>query len=222
MKILVKYPTRGRVREFLQVLSRTIKHQKTNNVHYLVSIDENDLSMPEDIIEFVESKWDNVTVVRGNSTGKIHACNRDVASYGGEWDILVLLSDDMIVERVGWDEILIEEMNKYYPDGDGVLFHNDGYCEDKLNTMCILGRKYYNRFGYIYHPAYVSLFSDDEFMNVAKELDKQTYFKRVLFRHQHPINTGEKWKFDRTYNVNDRFYETDKKTYEIRKARGFN
>lgn len=222
MKILVKYPTRGRSREFLQVLSRTIKHQKTDNVHYLVSIDNNDLSMPDKIIEFVENKWDNVTMVRGNSTGKIHACNRDVATHSQDWDIIVLLSDDMIIERIGWDEILIEKMTNLYPDTDGVLFFNDGYCEDKLNTMCILGKKYYDRFGYIYHPSYISLFSDDEFMRVANDLGKQTYFKQVLFRHQHPINTGEKWKFDSTYNVNDKYYEKDRKNYEIRKAKGFN
>jgi hypothetical protein len=54
----------------------------------------------------------------------------------------------MMWQKKGWDKQLIEEMETNYPDTDGVLFHNDGYCQQRLNTMCILGRKYYKRFNY--------------------------------------------------------------------------
>ena len=84
-----------------------------------------------------------------------------------------------------WDVEIIEKMPQ---DLDHVLFYNDGYCGSKLNTMCILGRKYYERFHYIYHPAYKSLWCDNEFMEVADMLGKQTYYNTCLFRHDHFAN----------------------------------
>lgn len=222
MKILVKFPTRQRPQKFLKTLSNTIKLQSTSNVEYLISCDTDDLSMDEKLIEVVHNKWNFVTFKKGLSSGKIHACNRDVNQYGGEWDIIVLMSDDMICQKKGWDEKLINEMKEHFPDKDGVLFHNDGFTQRRLNTMCILGRKYYDRFGYIYNPNYVSLWCDNEFMEVANNLKKQVYFDEVLFKHEHPANTGDKISEDLLYNKNDKFYLRDKQTYEQRKRNNFN
>ena len=221
MKILVKYPTRDRPKQFLRALGRVQAKQSTKNVTYLVSYDLNDRTWNKQLEDVVSKRYDNVIFVGGNSKGKIDACNRDVNEYEGDWDIIVLMSDDMICEKVGWDAILIEKMNELYADTDGVLFFNDGFCGKKLNTMCILGRKYYERFGCIYHPSYVSLFSDNEFMEVADMLGKQTYFPQVLFKHEHPINVGSMKDYDRLYKSNDRFYNLDKKTYETRKKQSF-
>ena len=52
----------------------------------------------------------------------------------------------------GYDTVIKEKMTLHYADTDGVLWFNDGHQEKKLNTLCILGKKYYDRFGYIYHP----------------------------------------------------------------------
>ena len=75
--------------------------------------------------------------------------------------IVLLASDDMIPMEKGFDNIIIDKMKNYYPDTDGVLWFNDGYQGDKLNTLCILGKKYYDRFGYIYNPEYISVLSDN-------------------------------------------------------------
>ena len=67
----------------------------------------------------------------------------------------------MIPEIKGFDSIIRNEMQKLFPDTDGILWFFDGWRKD-LNTLCILGRKYYDRFGYIYHPDYNSFWSDAE------------------------------------------------------------
>lgn len=219
MKILVKYPTRQRPQKFLKALVNTIMKQETNNVTYLVSYDSDDETMDDKLIDIVNKKFKNVVMVKGLSSGKIHACNRDVVQYKGEWDIVVLMSDDMICQKKGWDKQLIEEMKEHYPDTDGVLFHSDGFVAERLNTMCILGKKYFERFGYIYHPSYVSLWCDNEFMEVANRLNKQTYFSEVLFKHEHPANTTG--IYDGLYKSNDKYYLTDKKNYEQRKRNNF-
>jgi hypothetical protein len=89
----------------------------------------------------------------------------------------------MIPEFSGYDSALRDNMEHYFPDTDGVLWFNDGFQKHNLNTLCILGRKYYQRFGYIYHPAYKSLWCDNEFTVVASLLKKQLYFDKVIIRH---------------------------------------
>lgn len=217
MKILVKFPTRQRPSQCVRALNACIVNQTTTNVHYLLTVDENDESM-EHVISAVQGH-EHITVDVGISKGKIHACNRGVNTFTNEWDILLLLSDDMMCQKKGWDKQLVDEMSTNYPDTDGVLFHNDGFCGDRLNTMCILGRKYYDRFGYIYQPDYLSFWCDNEFMEVATELERQTYFDDVLFKHEHPANTGV--GNDSLYLENNRNFERDKQTYNERKRNGF-
>jgi hypothetical protein len=105
-------------------------------------------------------------------------------------------------------------------DLDRVLFFNDGYLGRKLNTMCIMGRKYYERFGYIYHPSYQSLWCDNEFMIVADKLDKQDYFDLCLFKHEH-FSTNQAVKCDALMNHNQKFYHSDKRNFDKRQANNF-
>lgn len=217
MKILVKLPTRKRPAQCVGALNRCVENQTTANVHYLVTIDSDDSSMKN--VRDSLLHHDHITVDEGLSSNKIHACNRGLENYPGDWDIVLLLSDDMVCQQKGWDAQLIKEMEELYPDTDGVLFHNDGYLGEKLNTMCILGRKYYNRFGYIYHPGYKSFWCDNEFQVVANKLNKQTYFKEVLFKHEHPANNGE--VADALYMENNANFTTDKQLFDERKQKGF-
>lgn len=217
MNILVKFPTRQRPSQCVRALNACVENQTTNNVHYLLTVDEDDKSM-ESVISAVQSH-EHITVDVGVSKSKINACNRGIDTYTGEWQIVVLLSDDMICQKKGWDAELISEMITMFPDTDGVLFHNDGFLGDKLNTMCILGRKYYDRFGYIYHPEYKSFWCDNEFQEVAQGLDLQQYYPDVLFKHEHPANTGE--QSDSLYLDNNANFVNDKQLYHERKQNGF-
>lgn len=217
MKILLKFPTKSRPKQFIETL-KLYKETCDNphNVQVLVSYDSDDATMTQAVI--LESKriFDKTVCIIGTPQGKINACNRDMEMVGG-WDILVLVSDDMIPQRKGWDTILVKQMPE---DLDRVLFFNDGYLGRRLNTMCILGRKYYERFGYIYQPSYESLFCDNEFMEVADILGKQDYFDMCLFKHEH-FSTNEAVKPDALMNHNQRFYYIDEANYKARKAKNF-
>ena len=186
MNILIKFPTRGRPDQFFNTLNKYISlAQNIDKIQFLITVDSNDISMNnEDVLKKLESM--NVEYKIGNSFNKVHAVNRDVNEYHKHWDILLLASDDMVPEAQGYDEIIRQGMLENYPDTDGVLWFNDGYQKSSLNTLCILGRKYYYRFGYIYHPSYKSLWCDNEFMQISKILNKYAYFDQVIIRHQHP------------------------------------
>jgi hypothetical protein len=165
-----------------------------------------------------KAKQMGATVFQGMSANKIDACNRDIKQVEG-WDILLLASDDMIPQVHGWDNIIREKMKSHYPDTDGCLWFNDGYTGEKLNTLCCLGREYYERFGYIYNPAYSSLWADNEYTEVAQSLNRITYFPEVIIKHEHPVWKGDPQ--DALYKHNESFYRADEKVYKERKALKF-
>lgn len=220
MQILVKFPTRSRPQKFIDTLHGYMAKQITAAVKYLVSIDEDDETMNNPpMLAMLKGMGCQVEI--GNSPNKIHAINRDM-DKAPEWDILVLGSDDMICVQPGWDAHIISEMLEYFPDTDGVLWHSDGYVHRRLNTMVIMGRKYADRFGYIYNPEYISLWCDNEFTEVADMLGKQKYFPNTFFQHEHWSNT-HRVKKDALMQRNDshELYHKDKQTYERRKALKF-
>ena len=135
------------------------------------------------------------------------------------WDIVALISDDMIPQMDGWDAIIRQKMTDSYPDTDGCLWFNDGY-QDRICTLNIMGKKYYDRFGYLYHPDYHSLFCDNEYTEVARGLGRMDYFEDCLFMHSH-FAIDPTVKRDKLYDRNEALFNIDKQTYERRKAQGF-
>ena len=135
--------------KFLDCLRGYVANQFTDSVHYLVTLDQDDHSVTDQFIGQIQAITKNVTIIKGYSNSKIHACNRGMSLYTDPWDILMLASDDMQCVYAGWDEVIIGAMEDHWPDTDGVLYFPDGYTN--LNTMCIMGKAYYDRFGYIYH-----------------------------------------------------------------------
>lgn len=220
MKLLVKFPTRGRVDKFLTTFHLYQEMcNDINNTMFLISIDVDDESMNNpSIIEKINS-YKNTFLVIGNSESKIHAVNRDLNEFEYKWDIVLLASDDMIPQVKGYDDIIRNNMMFNYPDLDGVLWFNDGYQADKLNTLCILGKKYYDRFNYIYHPDYKSCWSDNEFMVVGNILKKQSYINQVIIRHEHPDWGYGNVDFVHQNNIKD--YNHDYNVYQQRSSINF-
>jgi hypothetical protein len=148
--------------------------------HVLISVDKDDQSMyPLPVLD------GNYTFVVGNSKNKIDAINRDLNEFDYDWDILINMSDDMIFTKKGFDDVIRAE---FYNDFNQYLHFNDGNQKSNVCTMHIVGRDYYNRFNYIYHPDYISLWSDVENDIVAKQLGCYKYMgdNVQLFRHLHP------------------------------------
>jgi hypothetical protein len=186
MKLLIKFPTRGRKQKFFKVFNHYQNLcEDLDNTYFLVTLDNDDEDMKLSEVEEMLNTFKNVKVIYGDSTSKIHAVNRDIEMIN-DWDIFLLASDDMIPKVKGYDNIIRNKMKEFYPDTDGILWFNDGHQENRLNTLCILGKKYYDRFGYIYYPEYKSVWCDNEFMMVGDLLEKQTYFDEVIIEHEHP------------------------------------
>jgi hypothetical protein len=237
MKILFKYPSRGRSLKFFRALDAYYKLMAGDDFEFVISLDADDVEMNNEIVLERLKNYKNLSYYVGNSKSKIEAINANLE--GKEFDILVTVSDDMIPEVSGYDDIIREEMKRNFPDTDGILWFYDGWRRD-LNTLSILGKKYYDRFGYIYHPAYKSFWCDSEFTDVGNILKKQVFLDRVIIRHLHPdIVMQDKLAFDKfskilpeytsnksyghdlTWKNNSIPGDPDQKIYNDRKSRNF-
>ena len=227
MKILLKCPTRSRPGQFLSVLQKYVTlANRPDLLGVCVSCDQDDSSMtPADIQYSIKNithytSWCNIYY--GNSTTKIEAVNADIASVPWEWDIIVLVSDDMVPQVKGYDDVLRNHMMAQHPDTNGILWVNDGTQGLNLNTITIMGKAMYKSFGYLYHPSYCSLFCDTEFTDLCKGTlaSKTTYIPHVLIRHEHP-GTGFPEKQDQLYLRNQSYWSMDMNTYISRKTYAF-
>lgn len=214
MIVLVKLPSRGRPQKLLEVLRLYInKATDPSKMFFMITLDSDDPTAHSPLIDSLIALHPNVRVHVGISGTKIKAVNRDmdVAPF---FDILLLASDDMIPIVDGYDEIIRSNMHKYYPSTDGVLWFNDGFQGNGLNTLPIMGRKYYQRFGYIYNPIYQTLWCDKEFTDVSIFLRRQTYFPEVIIEHRHFVNG--KALIDETYLKNSAGEDVDTEIYKNR------
>jgi hypothetical protein len=220
MKLLVKFPTRGRKTKFLSVLKKYYDLcEDKDNTHFLISLDEDDSEMNDQHTKDVLRTYKNLTFIYDNSKSKIDAVNRDIEKIVDSWDILLLASDDMIPQIIGYDIIIKNKMSEFFPETDGILWFNDGFQGNRLNTLCILGKKYYERFNYIYHPDYKSCWSDNEFMEVGNILKKQIYIDQVIIKHEHPD-----WGYgsiDYVHNNNVKDWHHDNNVFQQRKSNNF-
>ena len=219
MRLLIKFPTRSRASKALQVLREYADSlEEPEAVDWLVNIDDDDETTNNDDIkqQLMAICPERMEVHVAPNKSKVEACNAGMD--GRQFDILLLASDDMHPVVHGFDRMIREAMVQHYPDTDGVLFFNDGYRGSDLNTLCIIGRQYYHRFGYIYNPLYKSLYCDNEFMDVANKLKRQTYFDRVIIAHQHPHNVPSSVPYDPLYMRNQAFMLEDERTYEHRRS----
>jgi hypothetical protein len=142
MKLLVKLPTRGRKTKFLSVLKKYYDLcEDKDNTHFLISLDEDDSEMNDQHTKDVLRTYKNLTFIYDNSKSKIDAVNRDIEKIVDSWDILLLASDDMIPQIIGYDIIIKNKMSEFFPETDGILWFNDGFQGNRLNTLCILGKK---------------------------------------------------------------------------------
>lgn len=214
MRILLKCPTRGRREKFLETIKVWVsKALRIESLGIAVSLDTDDASMADFTVDDLPVvAWKRV--FRSSNKTKIEACNANMGEIDWNWDIVILVSDDMIPEVEYYDEKIREKMPESL---DHAVWVYDGFQNERLNTLSILGRALYARWGYIYHPDYKSFFCDNEFTDWCRSHPAQcSVIPEVLIRHVHPLATGD--AFDALYTRNQTYLEEDRRTYERRTA----
>lgn len=219
MRLLFKYTSRSRPQRFLEGL-KNITDLVNEHINYtiLCSLDDDDPSMNNIEMREEISRFRNTFAVYGLSKSKIDAINRDVDKVD-KWDILVCMSDDMRFTAHGFDQLIREGFQHNCPDLDGFLHYPDTTAKNSLCTMSIIGRKYYERDKYIYNPAYLSLFADNEAMEVAKMRGKYWYMGLPILDHLHPAYGLAPW--DDQYHQQQNLWPVDEAVFNERKKNNF-
>lgn len=217
-KILIKFPTRGRPERFFNAMDSIVSNlYDTDNYEIQVTADADDESMAsQEVFEKIKA-YKNTHVLYGKSISKIHAVNRDMEHFK-DWQIVIVMSDDMRFTFYGFDQIIRQE----FLDGDfdKLLHLPDQDAKAALATMYIAGRTFYDRFGYIYHPSYKSLFCDNEVQDRAKALGVYRYVNcSGVVTHLNPAY-GHLPK-DTMFNEQQSHWNEDEANYYARKARNF-
>lgn len=217
MRYLIKLASRGRPFKLMDAIKNVKETFVGDNYLIVVSMDEDDSTMTVMLDKL--NNIGNVAAYVGKPWGKVAAINRDVNLYV-PWDVLVNFSDDMVFKVVGWNETMDAKHRSVWGESTDYFAHwNDGHVKEKLPTMSVMGREYYERFGYIYHPSYKSFSCDAEAFYVAQMLNKWHYFGQQLFEHRHPVNVSE--PMDKVYKANDAFMPYDTQMYFHRMSKDF-
>lgn len=177
MNILCKYPSRSRPELFASTLSEWQRRAvQPDRLRWLVSLDVDDPALPE-----YRSKCDALDLdpILGTSKNKIEAVNRDMDRAGDWWDVLVVVSDDMLPVVDGWDDII----ERHMPTLDMGLWFIDGR-QNELCTLSIFGRPIYDWMKCVYHPIFESVYADNYYHLVMEHAGKLKRIGSRVFEHR--------------------------------------
>ncbi len=216
LKISYIFPSRERPEKVFKCLDNIREQSASTNYEIILSLDNDDPSMTNRSVKERLSVTPNIKPYYGLSHSKVHAINRELQHATG--DIICCQSDDFVFLKHGFDNMIRQEYSNGF---SGLLHFNDGHARETLCTYSIMDRPYFGRFGYIYHPEYLSVYCDNEATEVAKKLGKYKYINNQIFEHQHPC-----WGFgtkDALLNRTESnvVYAQDRATYEERKKKNF-
>lgn len=212
-RILIKYTSRSRPENFFRGLTSIRENANGNNYFVLVTLDSDDPKLQE--YKFYNDMQIYISADL-TSKNKIDAINRGIHKFDHfDWDILVNFSDDQVFTVKGWDDIVRDWVK---PD---TFVHFPDPNQSALATMSIMDRAYYDRFKYIYHPDYESVYCDNEAQEVAIKLGRYIKADICIFDHLHPA--WGKAPNDRQYLLTEhpQVHHRDKLTYERRKANNY-
>lgn len=217
--IIIKFPSRSRPDKMLHHLFNISNTIRTGSYMVYLIMDEDDKTITDDVhkkILELSSGFMNIRTSWTRSKSKIDAINRKVPE-DISWKYMVVTSDDMEFKMDGWGQIVIDAF-KY--TGKGCLHFPDGH-NNNLITLPVISRMFHDRFGYVYHPSYFSVFADNEMTQVAKITNEYYFVPIGIVEHKH-----YRWGFgpaDAQSKMQDSLevYNKDSQVFFNRKASNF-
>lgn len=217
-KILYNFPCRFRKDKLFAAIENILSMSRHDNflIQLTLDIDDNVLNTPK-VKHDIDSYGNKVKAYYGFSTSKINAVNKNV-SLCPDADIICTHSDDMWFIKEGFDLDILEAFEGY----SGLVHFPDQIAKEKLITYAMMSKDYYDLDGFVYNPAFLSVYADNWQQDVAKQRGKYKFVDKQILEHRHFI-----WG----YGVMDELskltenpvtYAEDKATYEaLKKANNF-
>lgn len=221
MRLLFKYPSRGRPLLFVKTLQRYLYLMSgKHDCDFLIAMDTDDETMntvlmrqmikqlddsyPRSRVMFYYKAHDNIVEVVNE-----HLDEQD-------FDIVMAIGDDFLPQEANYDEIIVNAMKESWPKLDGAIYFNDGVVGEKFALAPILGRELYKERGYFFDPVFRFGEADREISIVLRIQNKLQYYPEVLFVHdlQHHHQ-------DDIYTRTRKMRIDDQRTFKVRKMAGY-
>ena len=221
-KICYVFASRSRPNKFFSTLDNIQDMSFSDNYHVIAKLDEDDKTMNNPEVRERLLDYPEVTVKWGLSKNKIHAINRDLEDLP-PCKILIIQSDDIKWTQFAFDDEIREAFEKHFPDFDGTVHFPEAHAKKSTIIVSMMGVNLYKKLGYMYHPFYESVYSDNDFTEMSRLMGKYAYIHKEIFIHLHPIWQESKTEWDAQYKASEHpdVYKRDKDTYNKRKENNF-
>jgi hypothetical protein len=200
------HASRSRPKVSRQTIQRWITRCSLDELEVVVSLDKDDPMLMEYTSSFCAFtvKRLKVTILKEDNKSSVEAINRAARAATG--DIFIVVSDDTDCPT-NWGPKILRYCAKHK---DFVLKVQDGF-QNRIITMPIMDRAYFDRDKFIYDPRFDHLFADTWFTDVAYRR-KRVIAKNIMFMHNQYSIIGA--PIDAIYEKNNKTYETGKRTYQ--------
>lgn len=208
------HPSRGRPQKSFETTSEWIAKAGVD-VELIVSLDQSDVYV-RDYKMLYSEKFSNSKLIVNENTCVVEAANH--AAKESICDILLYLSDDFKCFD-DWGKAVLKEFENV--TGPQLIKVDDllqGFHKDVL-TIPIMNRQLYNELGYFFHPAYKSMFCDQDLFWTIKNMGAIKECPHLKFPHHHYVN-GKSQK-DETYERSTSNWNQGKHLYADRKRKNF-
>jgi hypothetical protein len=148
----------------LDDLNTNIVDKDFTKIHLML----NDPNFEFDICDFTYLNCDNTVTMINHNLDQL------------DWDIVLPIFRNCIATTNGFDSHIKDIYLENFPNLDGCLWL-DSNCKD-INMFPIIGRKYYEKFNYIYNPIYTKRNFEKEFSEVLKLTNQYFFVEEKYFR----------------------------------------
>jgi hypothetical protein len=181
-RLLIKIPCKDNLVQLSNTLDKYYQYLSDEYPYQFLLVSElGDPIMASDEIKKMLERAKKLNVTYTDSKAISAFYNEGVAALNGTFDIIIAAREDWEPSVAGFDKIIVEAMNANFPDYDGVInFYSE--LNVPINIQPIIGKKYYERFGYVYNPDYQTSHHDNELTHVSRILGKEVSIKQELFK----------------------------------------
>ena len=191
-----------------------------HHIEWIVSIDEDDQQVDEYNLRF---KPFGIKIIQNRNRSLVDAVNNAAKVAHQDTELFIVVSDDFGCPK-DWDELICQALPDFQMAAvqidDGISYGKPSP-DNRLLTLPIITYDLYEVLGYVYHPAYFSMFVDNDLYEVCDRMQVLVDAGHLKFPHSHWVN-GLRDK-DSTYQRQNSAiaYQMGKATFENRKSAGF-
>jgi hypothetical protein len=176
MTFSLVHPSRSRLARAEAAIAEWRGHASgAHEIEHILSVDADDPDL--DGYRALAARHGSRLVVHPNDR-MVDAMNRGGDAARGS--VIVGMSDDFGCPE-GWDDALAAAI----ADRELAAVLVDDGVNARILTLPILTAALHKRLGYIYHPAYISMWADDDLTRVAEREGALVDARHLVFPHRH-------------------------------------